>query len=203
MLADQEVELVEKELGLGWKIKNLMYIHRDCSSRIFYGMGDTGEEHIDLFAVLEPYCEEAPAEESPYAELTEFFRLNKRTVVHLKFQEIEHILGEKLPWEAYCFEAFWYEGALNESSTMWRDEGFPFHTFQFSERKYDITAAWISQGYKIKSLRLESSQVTFRKKDKNFSGFVLPKELTEQPLPEEVAYQLSKLLKQFVKEHGL
>lgn len=201
MLADQEVELVEKELGQGWKIKNLMYIHRDCSNRIFYGTGDSGEDHIDLFSMLGPYQEEAPEKGSPYAELAEFFRLSKRSVVHLEFQEIEEILGEKLPWEAYCFEAFWY--ASDESNSMWRDEGFPFHTLQLSERKYDITAAWTSQGYKIKSLRLESSHVVFRKENKNLSGIVLPKALTEQPLPDEVAYRFNKLLKQFIKENGL
>ena len=86
---------------------------------------------------------------------------------------------------------------------MWRDEGFPFHTLQLSERKYDITAAWTSQGYKIKSLRLESSHVVFRKENKNLSGIVLPKALTEQPLPDEVAYRFNKLLKQFIKENGL
>ena len=37
MLADQEVELVEKHIGEGWKIQNLLYIHRQCSNNVFYG----------------------------------------------------------------------------------------------------------------------------------------------------------------------
>lgn len=53
MLADQEVELVEKHIGEGWKIRNLLYIHRQCSNNVFYGGNEFLVEHIDLFSMLD------------------------------------------------------------------------------------------------------------------------------------------------------
>ena len=63
--------------------------------------------------------------------------------------------------------------------------------------------SWLSQGYKIKALHLETSQVTFRREDKNTSGVVLPKALTNQRLPEEVVYKFNKMVQQFAKDYGL
>lgn len=72
MLADQDVELIERNLGQGWNIRNLIYIHRQCGETVIYSNEDTGE-HIDLFSLLDGIMDDAPAEESPYMELTEFF----------------------------------------------------------------------------------------------------------------------------------
>ena len=203
MLADQEVELVEKNLGQGWTMRNLAYIHRQCGYNVFYSSDEPTEEPIDLFAMLDGIMDNAPAEESPFRELTEYFRVSRQPVIQLRFQEIERILGDRLPWEAYCFEAFWYDDTLERSSPMWRSEGFPFHTFQMSEQSYSITSSWTSQGYQIKTLRLETSQVTFRREEKNVSGVTLPKALANQRLPDEVVYRLNKLLKQFIIDNGL
>lgn len=203
MLPDQTVRLMEKILGQGWIPRNLQYVHQKCAYNVSFGAENIVADNIDLFEMLEGFTEDAPADESPYTELTEFFRLSKHSVVHMGFEEIEHILGARLPWEAYCFEAFWYDDALEQPSTMWRDEGFPFGTFQLSQPNYKIAHSWTSQGYKIKSLDLASSEVTFRIEDKNTSGIVLPRALTSQRLPDDVVYDLNKLLKHFVQSHGL
>lgn len=194
---------MEKILGQGWIPRNLQYVHQKCACNVSFGVENVVADNIDLFEMLEGFTEDAPADESPYKELTEFFRLSKHPVIHMGFEEIEHILGARLPWEAYCFEAFWYDDALDQSSAMWRDEGFPFGTFQLSQPNYSISHSWTSQDYKIKSLVLASSEVTFRIKDKNTSGIVLPKALTSQRLPDDVVYDLNKLLKHFVQSHGL
>ena len=203
MLADQEVELVEKNLGQGWSARNLQYVHRQCGYQVQFGGGEVNGEHIDLFSILEGFENHTPDDDSTYIELTEYFRKHKQPVICLKFQEIERILGDRLPWEAYCFEAFWYDDTQELNSPMWRSEGFPFHKFLFSEQSFNITHSWLSQGYKIKALHLETSQVTFRREDKNTSGVVLPKALTSQRLPEEVIYKFNKMVQQFAKDHGL
>lgn len=51
---------------------------------------------------------------------------------------------------------------------MWRSEGFPFHIFQMSEQRYNITSFWTRQEYQIKTLRLETSRVTFRRGEKTY-----------------------------------
>ena len=203
MLADQEVELVEKNLGQGWSARNLQYVHRQCGYQVQFGGGEVNGEHIDLFSILEGFENHTPDDDSPYIELTEYFRKNKQPVICLKFQEIERILGDRLLWEAYCFEAFWYDDTQELSSPMWRSEEFPFHKFLFSEQSFNITHSWLSQGYKIKALHLETGQVTFRREDKNASGVVLPKALTSQRLPEEVVYKFNKMVQQFAKDYGL
>lgn len=153
--------------------------------------------------MLDGLVDISPEAESPYVELKEYFRTVKQPVVHLYFDEIERILGDKLPWEAFCFSAFWYDDTPEHSAPMWQSEGFPFHTFQLSEQEYNIAASWLSQGYQIKALHLESGSVTFRCEQSHTSGIVLPRALTEQRLPESVAYDLDVLLRQFVKDHGL
>ncbi len=197
MLADQEVELVEKNLGDGWTVRNLLYIHRQCAHQVQFSSGKTMDEHIDLFSMLDGLVE------SPYMELKEYFRTVKQPVVHLYFDEIERILGDRLPWEAFCFEAFWYDDTVDHAAPMWQSEGFPFHTFQLSEQEYNIATSWLSQGYQIKALHLESGSVTFRREQSHTSGIVLPRALTEQRLPDSVAYDLDVLLRQFIKDHGL
>lgn len=203
MLPDQEVRLVERDLGQGWIPRNLIYIHQRCAYNVSFGLGDVVADNIDLFELLDDFLTEAPAEESPYLELTEFFRTSKHTTLHMGFKELECILGDPLPWEAYRYKAFWYDDTPDRSSPMWRDEGFPFGTLKFSQQAYNITGSWMSQGYKIKTLDLAASTVTFRRDDNHSSGIVLPKELIRQRLPDDVVHKLNKLLKQFVKENGL
>ena len=202
MLADQDVELVERNLGQGWSIRNLIYIHRQCAETVSYSNEDTGA-HIDLFALLDGVMDDAPAEESPYKELTEFFRLNRDQTINIHFKQIEAIIGDSLPWEAYCFDSFWYDDTEDMTSPMWREEEFPFQIFRFSVPGYSISDTWTSQGYAIKKLHRESNRVVFRKIAKNTSGIMLPEALTERQLPDEITYKFDKMVRQFVRDNGL
>ena len=203
MLADQEVEVIEKNIGQGHRVQNLIYIHRQCAYDIFSSADELAGEHIDLISMLEDIMDDAPADESPYIELTEYFRQSKRSTINLHFREIENILGDELPWEAYCFDAFWYDDMPEQISPMWQDEGFPFQTFRLSDHGYCISHSWLSQGYKIKALHRETDRVVFRRIEKSTSGYILPKALTEQRLPDEVMYKFDKMVRQFIKDHGL
>lgn len=202
MLADQDVELVERNLGQGWSIRNLIYIHRQCAETVSYSNEDTGA-HIDLFALLDGVMDDAPAEESLYKELTEFFRLNRDQTINIHFKQIEAIIGDSLPWEAYCFDSFWYDDTEDMTSPMWREEEFPFQIFRFSVPGYSISDTWTSQGYAIKKLHRESNRVVFRKIAKNTSGIMLPEALTERQLPDEITYKFDKMVRQFVRDNGL
>ena len=204
MLADQRVEVIEKNIGEGRRVDNLIYIHSQCAYDIFSSADGPIGDHIDLFSMLDGIMDDAPLEKSPYLELTDFFHQCKRPTVSLRFSEIEAILGDELPWEAYCFDAFWYDDDMEQISSMWQEEEFPFHTFQFSERNYSIVTSWTSQGYSIKALHREECRVVFRMTDdKKTAGVILPKALMQQRLPEELAYQFKRMADQFVRDHGL
>lgn len=67
MLADQEVEVVEKIIGKGRQVQNLIYIHRQCAYDMFSDSDDAIGEHIDLFDLLSDFVEDAPLRKSPYS----------------------------------------------------------------------------------------------------------------------------------------
>lgn len=202
MLADQEVQVIEKRIGMGHRVQNLLYIHRQCAFDL-YTDGDEGAELIDLFELLNDYIDSAPLHDSPYLELTEFFRLSKKSPITLTFRQIEQILGDYLPAEAYFYDAFWYENMPGMVSPLWMEEGYPFHTLVLDDVDYVISDSWTSQGYTIKALHRNAERVVFRRAITGVSGVKIPKALMEKKLPDHIVYKLEKLLKQFVRDHGL
>lgn len=141
---------------------------------------------------------------SPYCELTSFFHQSKKRTITVTFRFIELIIGRSLPWEAYIFNSFWYDDiAPNELHPMWQEEGYPFHKVCLTKHESNITFSWLSQGYEIKSLNLERGRIMFYRVEKNVSNIVLPKALTERPLPREIAYKFDRLVEQFIKDNGL
>lgn len=203
MLADQEVEVIEKVIGKGRRVQNLIYIHRQCAYDMFSDSDDAIGEHIDLFDLLADFIDITPLRESPYLELRDFFRLTDKSPLSLTFHQIEEILGDSLPAEAYFFDAFWYEIMPGMTSPMWREEGYPFHAIIPGELDYYISDAWTSQGYEIKALHRHEERVVFRRVVTGVSALRIPKELTARKLPDQIVYKLEKLLKQFVRENGL
>lgn len=101
ILPDHEIELVERHLGDGWKLKNLVYIHCDCRYDALRNIGTSPSDGIDLMDRLSGFLHDTPPEKSPYYELREFFRLSEQTPISLTFEQIEEILGDPLDWEAY------------------------------------------------------------------------------------------------------
>ena len=203
MLPDQEVEIVEKDIGMGRHIQNLLYIHRHCAYDTFSGLDDITAGSIDLFDLLSDVMETAPESESPYLELTEYFRLCEQTPLTLRFQDIERILGDTLDWEAYFYEAFWYDGAPGMTLPLWIEEGFPFHILLPSNPDYCISDSWTSQGYKIKALHLNQQRVVFRKVIKDHSGLTIPKQLTKRKLPDQAVFEAKQFFSYLIQKYGL
>lgn len=202
MLPDQDVEIIEKLLGQGHRIRNLAYIHKKCSYDTSKNWDMLGVP-VDLAELLEDMLDDTPDVKSPYLELTRFFRRNKRTTIHLTFKDIEEILGDKLPWEAYFFESFWYDATSDITSLLWKKEDFPAKFFCLTYPHYDISQSWRSQGYEIKSLHMETDRVVFRKEIRDTEYITVPKALTNQPLPEHIAYEFHKLITDFMQRYGL
>jgi hypothetical protein len=60
-----------------------------------------------------------------YEPLTEFLRRQSRPVVRMSFDEIERVIGAKLPPSASHHRAWWSNNAQNNVMTKaWRDAGF-------------------------------------------------------------------------------
>ena len=60
-----------------------------------------------------------------YQPLTEFLRRQPRAVVRMSFDEIERVIGAKLPPSAMHHRAWWSNNAQNNVMTKaWKDAGF-------------------------------------------------------------------------------
>ncbi|MEY8576600.1 hypothetical protein AALD01_20165 [Oscillospiraceae bacterium 21-37] len=130
--------------------------------------------------------------ESPYLELREYFRLSDKSPLTLTFRQIEQILGDSLPAEAYFYDAFWYENMPGMTSPMWRGEGYPFHALIPDEIDYYISDSWTSQGYEIKALHRHDERVVFRRVVTGVSGVRIPRALTARKLPDALVYKLER-----------
>ena len=121
----------------------------------------------------------------------------------MTFQEIENILGDTLPPEAYLYDAFWLEFEPGMQLPMWNEEQYPFKILTLHEPDYCISDAWHSQGYEIKALHRAEERVVFRRTESGKSGLKIPKALLTKKIPEKKAYELEKILEGFVKDNGL
>jgi len=203
MRPDQEVELVEEVIGKGRTIKNMIYIHKKCGFDVFDHSGDIWGEPIDLFELLDDYTTDAPLSNSPYLELRDFFRLCDRSPVTLRFKDIEEILGDRLPPEAYLYDAFWYENLSGMPSPLWRVEGYPFRILAADYANYCISDCWDSQGYEISALHRTEERIVFRRTLKHKIGWDIPKVLLDGKLPEKYVYGLVKTIKQYLSDNAI
>lgn len=205
MLPDQEVKIIERNIGQGRRVQNLIYIHKQCAYDVILSKNDDVNEHIDLFELLGDFIDEAPISKSPYLELREYFRMCNTSPITLTFDKIEEILGDKLPAEAYFYDAFWFEILPGMTSPLWKEEGYPFHALEPNkmDHVYCISDAWLSQGYEIKALHRDEKRVVFRRVVTGMSGLRIPRVLLNQKLPDHIVYKLEKMLLEFVHHYGL
>ena len=202
MLRDQEIELVEINLGRGNKANNMAYVHKCCNFNILYDH-EPDIEKFNFFAQLEGITEPAKGLEDPYGDLKEFFRVQEKASITLSFKEIESIIGFDLGWEARC-KAFWFDEAPVGTGELWAKE-FPFHAVEPSDliAEHVISDAWRIQGYSIKRLDIAKEKVVFRKTIHKVSGLVIPKALMEKKLPDNAVYELKSYFEYIIKKYGL
>lgn len=201
MLPDETVDVVERNLGNGWRPKNLIYIHRHCA---FDGSAasEGGGLPLDIIGMLSDLAENAPLSESPYLELSEYFRHCDKMATSLTFREIETILCEPLDWTAYFYESFWY-ATDPEDTALWKAEGYPFHMIQLEQSPYCASDSWLKQGYKIKAIDLDKRRISFRRVESSTTGLKIPKELTRKRLPDQAVYELQKFFEYIIDKYGL
>lgn len=202
MLRDQEVQVVEKEIGRGETPKNLQYIHKLCAYDIFSNADNDRVEYLDTLSILRHLSDTHPVDRSPYYELQQFFHLSSKSLISLSFEDIEEIIGIRLGYDAYCFKAFWYDEQPGRDSYLWKAENYPSQFIIEPEREYCISDCWLTQGYEIKVLDLSARRITFRQTDKHLSAIVVPQELLINKVPDKIADRVNRLLLAAKKECG-
>lgn len=202
LLPGQDLDVVERVIGKGRGIRNLCYVHRRCIFDTFLEAKDVPEEHLDLVAILTDMIGDEGSRESPYLELSEYFRLSDNSPLSLTFRQIEIILGDRLSWEAFFYKSFWYDD-MQGHGEPWQIEGYPFHFIVPEEREFCISEAWTRQGYQIKTLHMEERRVVFRRTQQNTSGLKVPKALLQRRLPNAAIQGLRGFFDYIIKKYGL
>ena len=72
MLRDQEIELVEINLGKGDRASNMTYVHKCCNFNILYDR-EPDMQQFDFFAQLEGITEPTKGLEDPYGDLNRIY----------------------------------------------------------------------------------------------------------------------------------
>lgn len=202
MLPDHEICLTPVKFGLDAKSTEYAYIHLRCSDGMIEGQSERRPVPADIPALLENVREEKTGSEDPYYQLREFFRKAVKSPITLTFRDIEEMLGDALDWEAYFFPAFWFDEAPGFSGDLWQEQ-FPYYAVRPGQREHCISEAWLSQGYIIQRLHLESKRVVFRKNVHAASGLKVPKVLTDSKLPQNAIYELEEFFKYVIKKYNL
>src|SRR5688572_23920589 len=78
----------------------------------------------------------APSGSHKYQPLTEFLRRQSGAVVRMSFDEIERVIGTKLPPSATHHRAWWSNNAQNNVMTKaWKDAGFQSQDVDMKTRR--------------------------------------------------------------------
>lgn len=205
MLPDQEIEVIERTIGLGRIKENLIYIHKRCRFDSFSRGKVDYLEPIELVELLQDLQADEPPCAYPYWGLQEYFRLCEKPVVSLTFDQIEKIIGEPLGWEANYFEEFWYEGLYDENRDDWRDQrNFIAEPSILPEApSHPIADAWISQGYRLQRLHLAEKRVVFHRAVVGTQGLRIPAPLIQQRIPDEAAHKLRVVFQEVMNDFAI
>lgn len=201
MLHDQPVDVIERIIGNGWTVQNLIYIHKQCRYATYTRDTDADFlEHIDLFYLLNDLIDEAPPSFSPYFGLWEFFRLCNSNVVKLTFTQIEAMVGP-LGWEARFYTEFWDEDKDSEGDS-WR-ENIDLAPIKQEAPDCHISDSWVKHGYRLQKVDRAKEYAVWHRVVLGTQGLQIPPELVQSRIPEEAVQYLQDTFKYVIKKYGL
>lgn len=198
MLPDHTVDLIQLV-----NEKSNVYIHANCkNSTQIYRDVEESCEGVEIASLLESVLSYQHELEDPYYGLRQFFLKESRQLFTLTFKEIETLVVEDLPWEAYLSKRYWYDigfGYLEED----HHEEFPDHAIIFPEESTKIAGAWIENGYRIQKINLERKKISFRKENHAITNLNIPSRLLESKISKEAATELEDFFKYIIKKYNL
>lgn len=201
MLHDQPVDIIERTIGKGWTVQNLIYIHTKCHYDTYTLDTDADFlEHIDLFCLLNDLIDDTPPSLSPYFGLWEFFRLCNDSIVKLTFGQIEAIVGP-LGWEARAFSEFWDEDTKSEEAS-WR-ENIDLPPIKPEAPDCRISDSWIKHGYRLQKVDRAKEYAVWHRVVLGTQGLQIPPELIQDRIPDEAVQFLQETFRYVIKKYGL
>jgi hypothetical protein len=96
---------------------------------------------------------------SKYEPLTQFLRRQSRAIVRMSFDEIERVLGAKLPPSATGQRAWWSNNPQNNVMTKaWRDAGFESQDVDMQGRRVTFRRTDESRGSNAPSRKVTTDR---------------------------------------------
>jgi len=183
ILADDRKELVIINPARNETTKNLAYVHEYCKAgqAEHYNSDIEISSNYDLYALLMRMRNETRNQKQhKYRPLLEYFNKRDESVFTLTFEEIEKIIGRKLPNSAIIHPNFWY-----------------------STGETVITFSWTSNGYKIRKLDREKKKVVFERKV-NLGEYVnIPPVFLSNRIPPAARAEMDIMFEYIRKKYGL
>jgi RNA-directed DNA polymerase len=183
ILADDRKDLVTINPARNKSTKNLAYVHEYCKGgqAEFYNSDFEVGSNYDLCALLTRMQNETRNQKQhKYRPLLEYFNQRDEAVFTLTFEEIEKIIGRKLPNSAIVHPNFWY--SVGETV---------------------MSFSWTSNGYKIRKLDRTKKRVVFERKI-NLGDFVnIPSVFLSSRLPPAARAEMDIMFEYIRKKYGL
>ena len=137
-------------------------------------------EHIDSH-VNEGRIHLHYPKEWKYLPLKEYFARTKEPSFTLSFHEIEAIIGVTLPPSAYTRTSFW----------------------RTSHGRVRMADAWLSEEYVLDELKLAEQRARFKRKRAGYVKAIIPREITDQKIPDDAAYEINQFMHYIINRYDL
>ena len=182
ILADHSKEIIQRNLGKGYGINNLGYIHRQCrNSPVEYAFTDsTPICENDIISLINSLDKKKNKKGLKFSQLDSFFQKCIQPTISLTFKEIEEIIGEPLCNSAYTRRQYWY-----------------------STKENCISKSWLMNGYSLKRLHLERKRITFCKTDRIGVPLDIPEVFLNGRVPKDAKCELENYFGYIQKKYGL
>ena len=184
ILVDRYKTIVTIDPARPENVSNFAYVHEHCSvgQAEFYNIDTDVHSLFDLNEMLTRLLDEQQktlSRHNQFDPLEEHFRQRTESVVTLAFDEIDKILGKTLCNSARRHKYYWY-----------------------NREPHRISHCWLSNGYKIKSLRLDKEHVVFEKVVDMPPALSLPARLTGG-VPVNLETEFYDFCNYLIKKYGL
>jgi RNA-directed DNA polymerase len=185
ILIDQRKTIVFINPERASSTKNSAYVHECCSQgeAEFLESGYDIYSQFDLFELLtemKDYDKKNSNKSSRFNMLMEHIRKQNKSIITLKFKDIENINGLPLCKTAYKEKSFWYQKGVGK-----------------------ISYCWLHNGYKIKSLNMEKNAVILERFGKKKQSVKIPEVFLSGKVPPNAKAEFEIMCGVVMRKYGL
>ena len=181
ILRDQAACVQEIKLFGGQQIMTPVYVHIACTSNSIEAVDVDvlPDSEREVLSILNGIKDDIPLKGMRYVPLATFFHNTRKSSIKLSFDEVEAIIGFKLP-------------DASSRAPFWRRSGFGY-----------ISQCWQENGYELRSLKLQERTVSWYRVSSKSSSVNIPEVFLTGHVPDKAKYELENAFKYIITKYGL